>query len=374
MSADTDIRILILGTGGMAGQHAGHFRAVEGVELVAGVDLDRTRVEAFCDQYGIANRFTDLDAAIQWGGFDAVANVTPDKMHHATTLQVLAAGKHVFCEKPLTTNHAHALEMTEAARAADRVAMVNLSYRNVPGLQKARQMVEAGEIGEIRHVEASYLQSWLSSRHAGDWRTESRWLWRLSRDHGSNGVLGDVGTHILDFAIFGAASDIKDMDCRLKAFQKATGDRVGEYKLDANDSFVMSVEFANGALGTIHGTRWASGYSNTLQLRLFGTTGALELDYRGKDANGQPISSLRACLGEDLVTQKWQTIATEEVETTYQRFIRALRLGETLEPSFAHATTLQMILDQALTTTPVEIARPSPGPELLRLAEPDPEG
>ena len=68
-------------------------------------------------------------------------------------------------------------------------------------LQKAREIVLSGEIGTVRHVEASYLQSWLVSKAWGDWRTESRWLWRLSKKHGSNGVLGDIGIHAID-AIF----------------------------------------------------------------------------------------------------------------------------------------------------------------------------
>ena len=70
--------------------------------------------------------------------------------------------------------------MADAAERAGLVNMVNLTYRNVAALQKAREMVLAGEIGQVRHVEASYLQSWLVSKAWGDWRTESKWLWRLS--------------------------------------------------------------------------------------------------------------------------------------------------------------------------------------------------
>ena len=83
-------------------------------------------------------------------------------------------------------------------------------------------------------------------------RTESTWLWRLSTGHGSNGVLGDVGIHILDFAAYGAATDIDHVFARLKTFNKAPGGQIGEYMLDANDSFTMSVDFANGALGVVH--------------------------------------------------------------------------------------------------------------------------
>ena len=88
-----------------------------------------------------------------------MANVTPDAAHHATTLPLLAAGRHVLCEKPLATNARHAGEMAEAAARAGVVAMVNLTYRNVPALQQAARMVRDGAIGPVRHFEASYLQS-----------------------------------------------------------------------------------------------------------------------------------------------------------------------------------------------------------------------
>ena len=112
------MRLLILGTGGMANQHAKHFAAIDGVTLVGGVDVDPARLEKFNTTHNIANGFASLDAALAWGQFDAVANVTPDSIHHPTTIAALKAGKHVFCEKPLATDYAHAMEMTEIAETA----------------------------------------------------------------------------------------------------------------------------------------------------------------------------------------------------------------------------------------------------------------
>lgn len=348
MSDATPVRLLILGTGGMAGAHAIHFGSMPGVELVAGVDVRDEQLNAFCDTHKIEMRFTDLAAALAWGEFDAVANVTPDHVHYHTTMECLAAGKHVFCEKPLAVNHDDAEEMTRTAALTERVAMVNLTYRNVPALQQARTMVLAGEIGDIKHVEASYLQSWLTGNHWGDWRTEPKWLWRLSKSHGSNGALGDVGIHILDFAIYGSGLEIVDLTCRLKAFHKAEDDWIGEYHLDANDSFVMTVEFENGALGTVHSSRWASGHANDLSLRMYGDKGGLEVGFGGKDEKGLPVATLRACLGDSINTQKWVDVPLTPVDTNYQRFIAAVRSGVTQEPSFAHASNLQRLLDQGL--------------------------
>lgn len=338
------MRLLVLGTGSMASNHATYFGAIEGVELVGAVDIDALRLAAFCDGHGIPERFATLDAALAWGQFDAVTNVTPDSVHHGTSMAVIAAGKHIFCEKPLATDYRLAEEMTRAAEAAGVVAMVNLTYRNVAQLQKARDMVLAGELGTVRHVEASYLQSWLVSRAWGDWRTEPRWLWRLSRQHGSNGVLGDVGVHILDFVVYGAGLDVARGYGRLQTFHKAENDRIGEYPLDANDSFTLSVEFTNGALGVIHATRFATGYLNTLRLRIFGDRGALEIQH-GTDA-----TSLRACVGEAAEAPIWADVEVEPVLTNYQRFVQGVHAGVGLEPSFGHAARLQKVLDLAMQT------------------------
>ena len=196
------VRLLILGTGGMAKNHAEGFAAIPGVTLVAGIDTRPDQLAAFRQTHGIPQGFASVAEALAWGEFDAVTNVTPDAAHHATTLPFLAAGKHVLCEKPLATNAKDAAEMASAAARAGVVNMVNLSYRNVPALQQAARMVRDGAIGPIRHFEASYLQSWLTQPAWGHWDRETQWLWRLSTAHGSKGVLGDVGIHILDFATF----------------------------------------------------------------------------------------------------------------------------------------------------------------------------
>ena len=222
------MRLLILGTGGMANQHAKNFAAIDGVTLVGGVDVDPARLEKFNATHSIPKGFASLDAAIAWGEFDAVANVTPDSIHHPTSIAALRAGKHVFCEKPLATDAVKAFEMVDVAEHSGLVNMVNLTYRNVAQLQKAREIVLTGQIGAVKHVEASYLQSWLVSKAWGDWRTESQWLWRLSKKHGSNGVLGDIGVHILDFASFGSGLDIEHVFARLKTFDKAPGNKIGE--------------------------------------------------------------------------------------------------------------------------------------------------
>lgn len=335
------IRLLILGTGGMANTHAAEFAKIASVSLVAAVDLDAKFLAEFQENHQIENGFASLEAALLWGAFDAVANVTPDAVHYATTMQVLAAGKHILCEKPLATNAQDAEAMVLAAAEAGVVNMVNLSYRNVPALHQGAAMVRAGAIGAIRHFEASYLQSWLVQPAWGAWDQESQWLWRLSSAHGSKGVLGDVGIHILDFATYAANQAVAEVSCRLATFHKAPGDQIGAYKLDANDSAVLQITLENGALGTISATRFAAGHLNDLHLRIYGDKGGIEVCWH------KNVSTLRACLSPDLESAEWQDVETPDVATIYEKFVLALQGKGRAEPDFSRGAALQTILDRA---------------------------
>lgn len=326
----------------MGAHHAEHFLAIDGVEVTACVDPMEDRRDAFRDRYNIADGYALLDEALEKGDFDAVANVTPDRVHYSTTMHCLDAGKHVFCEKPLATHYGHALEMTQAAENRGLVAMVNLTYRGVAAVQKAHEIVTSGAIGQIRHVEASYLQSWLAQPAWGDWRTESEWLWRLSTAHGSLGVLGDVGIHIIDFTSYGTDLMPEEVSCNLQTFDKAPGGTIGEYTLDANDSFAMTVRFANGALGVIHASRYATGHLNDLRLSIHGDRGALRV------TNNSAFGTLEYCTEQTLQHPLWENIPLHSVPDNYQRFAEAVTAGRTGEPSFRRAAEMQKIIDSAV--------------------------
>ncbi|WP_241523951.1 Gfo/Idh/MocA family protein [Oceaniglobus indicus] len=334
-------RLLILGTGSMAHSHAEAFAAIPGVRIVAAVDVSPARLSAFCDLFDVPHRFATLDEALAWGGFDAACNVTPDQAHHATTMPLIAAGKHVLCEKPLATTHAEACEMRDAAAAQGIVNMVNLTYRNVSAMQVAAAMVKAGRIGAVRHFEASYLQSWLVQPAWGEWSAQDQWLWRLSRAHGSAGVLGDVGIHIIDFATFVAGSDVASVSCRLKTFPKAPGDQIGPYHLDANDSCAMHVELESGAIGVIHASRFASGHLNDLSLRIHGTEGALLVQ------SANHVDRLSVCMDPVGDPTGWEDVALPPVPRVFDAFADAIRNGRPATPDFARGAALQKVLDDA---------------------------
>ena len=332
------VRLAVIGTGGMANWHAENFRKNPACRIVAACDVDTARVKAFAEKHKIPQTFTSAEALLAGAEFDAVTIVTPDAFHAQVALLCLKAGKHVLCEKPLALNHADAKKMAVAAKRAGVVNMVNFSYRDWPCIQAAATAIRRGEIGEIRHVEASYLQAWLASIVWGDWRKNPAWLWRLSSSHGSKGALGDVGVHIVDFATF-PCGPLKEVYCRMRAFPKAPGDRIGDYKLDANDSAILNVEFANGALGTIHTSRWVGGHANRLALKIAGTKGTISID------SDISTTSYKICNGKQMDKGEWREVACKPVPSNYQRFITAIRSGKPGEADFARGAEVQKVLD-----------------------------
>jgi len=334
------VRVAIIGTGSMAPYHVERYVAIPGCQVVAACDVVLDRARAFCEKHNIPAAYGSVGEMLAAEGdeIDAVSVVTQDPFHMPVALQCLRAGKHVLCEKPLAVNYPDARKMLAAAKRAGVIHMVNFSYRNWPCIQAATQAIRRGDIGEIRHVEASYLQAWLASKVWGDWKTNVHWLWRLSTGHGSKGVLGDVGVHILDYATY-PAGPLREVYCRLKTFPKAPGNKIGEYKLDANDSAVLNVEFANGALGVIHTSRCVGGHANRLALKIAGTKGTISMD------SEVSTTSYRECRGPGLDKAEWRDVPCKPVPNNYERFIAAIRSGKPGEPDFARGAEIQKVLD-----------------------------
>ena len=154
-------------------------------------------------------------------------------------------------------------------------------------------------------------------------------------------MLGDVDTHILDYATFVIGSNADAVSCRLKIFAKAPGDCIGDYGLDANDSFVMHLELDIGAIGVVHASRFVSGHINDMRLRVWGDEGGLEVATEGK------TERLLLCGPAGLQRPVWREAAFPPVETNYRRFADVTRRGAPINPDFARAAALQEILDLA---------------------------
>jgi predicted dehydrogenase len=336
----------IIGTGGMAHAHADNLSKIPGVKLTSCFDVVPGRAQEFAAKKSVAMAAKDMDELI--ATCDAVSIVTPDRFHAAPAIAVLKAKKHLLCEKPLTVTLAEARKVLAAYDVAAKsgvIGMVNFSYRRSAAFQEAIKQCQAGKLGNLRHVNASYMQSWLTN----DWTTEGA-SWRLQTAAGSGGVLGDLGCHILDLAT-AVSGPVKALRCTLRSFPKFhKGKEYTEWKgkaLDANDTAVIELDFANGALGVVQTSRWVVGRGNTINVELSGHKGALRFDldesyerlynYRLGDKTNRPWPNAK----------DWQVTDLKKAPDVWERWIAAIRKGKCDQPDIARGAEIQAMLDAA---------------------------
>jgi predicted dehydrogenase len=199
----------------------------------------------------------DLVADERIGLFD---NGAPNSLHAEPTIAAAEAGKHVICEKPLGRDADEAYEIWRRVAATGVKHLCAFNYRFVPAVRLAREMIEAGELGEIRHFRGRYLQDW-----ADDPTLDT---WRFDADEAGSGALGDLGTHVIDLARF-LNGEIKTVSGLVKTFLPGR---------QVDDAIEAAVEFENGSVGTIESTRFALGRRNALQWEINGSKGSLAFD------------------------------------------------------------------------------------------------
>ena len=233
--------------------------------------------------------------------------------------------------------------MVESAQRANKINMVNFTYRESSAYQKLVDIIKSGDLGVPRHVCASYYQSWLTSNKWGNWKEEDKWLWRLSTKHGSNGALGDTGVHIFDFAI-NAVGDLKEIFADLKTYHDK-GKNIGEYELDANDGFTSLLRFENSAIGTVTNTRVATGHANSLILDVFCTKGGLKVEL---DEERTKWSTLHICENENINNKQWEILECEKIKTNYEKFIESIKTKQNMQPDFNQGAKIQKIIDSCI--------------------------
>lgn len=202
LQAGAMIKLAIVGTGGMAEYQAGKFAEGGRCSLVACADRKLDHAEAFALRFGIPFHCDSIIKLLDRGGFDAATCSVSDSQHHRICSAVLGRRLPVFCEKPLARSLAECRSLASLATEAEVPAMVNFSKRNAPALHALKAVLDAGELGVVESVEASYLQSWVVTSCWGDWRTSPRWKWRLLPGESTAGVAGDLGSHLVDALLF----------------------------------------------------------------------------------------------------------------------------------------------------------------------------
>ena len=222
---------------------------------------------------------TDWREVIAREDVDIVDICTPGFLHAEIAIAALEAGKHVLCEKPLANDPGEAERMVEAARAArerGQVAALGHTYRRVPALAHARDLVAAGRLGEIRQVRASYLQDWLVDPDAG-------MSWRLRKETAGSGALGDIGSHAIDQIQYVTGQSVTAVRGRLATMVPERPGEDGPEPVTVDDAAWASLELSGGAIASLEASRMATGRKNELSLEVYGTGGALRFDLERLD-------------------------------------------------------------------------------------------
>jgi predicted dehydrogenase len=183
----------------MALYQAGKFSAVPGCVIGACIDHNRDHGEAFARRLGIPRSYTSMDAMLESGECDALSCAVVDSHHFGFCMAALQKAMPVFCEKPLARTLAECEALRAAAEQYGVPNRVNFSKRNA-ALGALKDTL--GALGILLKVRAEYLQSWVTTKVWGDWRTMPRWKWRLQSDFCTAGAAGDLGSHLADALLY----------------------------------------------------------------------------------------------------------------------------------------------------------------------------
>ena len=258
----------------IGGVHRIAARIDDHYELVAGAlssDPDRARASAaelrIADDraYGSFAEMAQAEAARE-DGIDVVAIVTPNHIHHAAAKTFLDAGIHVICDKPMTISLESALDLVNTVRHTELVFGLTHNYTGYPMVRHAREMVQSGELGTIRVVQAEYPQDWLTTRLENEGQKQAEWRTDPERS-GPAGSTGDIGTHAFNLAAFITGLELESLAADLTTF-------VAGRRLD--DNAHMMLRYQGGARGMLWASQIAPGNENALHLRVYGEKGGLE--------------------------------------------------------------------------------------------------
>jgi predicted dehydrogenase len=289
MPGFADIGAAVIGTGFIGTVHVEQLRRI-GVNVRGVLGSTPERGAARATVLNVPRAYTSLDELLADPAVQVVHVTSPNHLHVPEASAILAAGKHVVCEKPLAMTAKESAGLVAEARASGLVNAVNFNIRFYPLHQHMRERIAAGDLGEVRFVTGHYFQDWLL--HDTDWN------WRLEPEHGGAlRAVGDIGSHWLDLMAFitgqSIVSVMADMGTYVTARQQPTGP-VETFSTERSASTVtramgtedvatLLLRFANGARGSVAVSQISAGRKNSLQWEIDGSDGAAWWDSETPD-------------------------------------------------------------------------------------------
>jgi predicted dehydrogenase len=285
------INVGLIGAG-MAGQaHAFGYRnatmAADLADVVVNLhtvaDPNKALAQNVADRYGFASVTGDIDELLSNPEIDVVSVALPNFAHATVLTKALASGKHVFAEKPIGRTAQEASDLAGRAGASDAVTGVGFSFRRLPGLAAVANAVSGGKVGDVHTVRA-----WYNADYAAD--PNGALSWRYSQEQSGGGALLDIGSHAIDAAQYVAGPITRVLSAELRTVIAtrplpaagsighggSTSTETGP--VDNDDIALLTVEFANGAIGQITLSRIAHGIPNSLGVEVFGSNGHVKFD------------------------------------------------------------------------------------------------
>jgi predicted dehydrogenase len=276
-----EVGIGMLGYAFMGKAHANAFRTIPYMmypppaipKLVSVSGRDAAAVAEAARRFGYAKHTTDWRDQVNDPDVQLFDNGGPNNVHAEPCIAAAKAGKHILCEKPLGRTAEESKRMLDAVEGASIKHMVAFNYRFVPAIRQIRNLIESGALGRIYHWRAVYLQEWIMP-HFGTPK-----IWRLDKQLAGTGALGDLGAHIIDLAHY-LIGDMKSVAAMTKTFIKERPllEGSGSGNVDVDDAFVATVEFENGAIGTLESTRFAGGHKNSNCFEINGEKGSVRFN------------------------------------------------------------------------------------------------
>ena len=361
------INIGLVGYGGIGRVHAAAYRAIpfhyglnaDSINIVAVATTRMETAKQAAAEIGCDVFTTDYRDLLARHDIDAIDICTPNNSHHEIVLAAAAAGKHIYCEKPLAMNAAEALSMSQAAAAAGVKTQMTFNFRFFPAIARAKQLIDEGFLGEVFSFRGRYHRSSYISR-------DKPLSWRLQRETTGGGALFDLGSHILDLLYFLLGdfdSVYGTLDTLIKERPLAPGAKeMG--RVDVDDIALLHTRLPDGALGTIEISRMGTGATNDLTFEIFGALGAIRFDlaepawlhiYDTRDAE-KPLGGQRGFRKIEAAGRydgqrapDW-TMSPDfmrvHAECQYQ-FIKSIWEDRTTSPSFHDGLHVQRIMEAA---------------------------
>jgi predicted dehydrogenase len=271
------LRAGVIGTGFIGPVHIEALRRL-GVQVAALCDLPG-RVQGTAARLGIGRAYGDYRELLRSPEIDVVHITAPNQYHCEMSLAALAAGKHCICEKPLAMDTRQTAQVLKRARESATVFAVNYNVRFYPAILQLRRLAARGELGDIIHVNGSYLQDWLFKETDYNWRL-------LPEEGGKLRAVADIGTHWMDTVSFILGARITSVFADLATWHKTRRRPLGEvqtfagaaaaaryapYPVKTEDFASVLLQFSTGARGNLAVSQVAAGRKNCLRLEIYGS-------------------------------------------------------------------------------------------------------